>query len=255
MKAIIKRNLLLAGAGVILYLIFLVALFPASLAWKLAPQPLKQQMQLSGLQGSIWNGSASSLVMNRNDLGRLNWNLDFLPLFLGSAKGNFVIDREPEQLTGDFSVSGPGAFELTNIEARIQGESLEQLTTPFLLHGSITASFDSIRYQRGEEILLDGIVNLRNTQVEGLQDIQLGNVRAEVQPDGAGSLATFKNQDSPLDIQGQVSLGINGQFDLTLGILNQDSNRKDLDNMLALLGKPDISGRVTLNYTRRITLP
>ena len=83
MKAIIKRNLVLAGAGIALYLVFLVALFPASLAWKLAPQPLKQQMQLSGLQGSIWNGSASSLVMNRNDLGRLKWNLNLkLRLYL-----------------------------------------------------------------------------------------------------------------------------------------------------------------------------
>ena len=255
MKAIIKRNLIFASIGLALYLVFLVALFPASLGWKLAPQAIKQQIQLAGIQGSLWSGSASNVVINRNNLGKLNWTLDTLPLLMGTAKGSFVIDREPEKLAGAFSVSGPGEFELSNVEARIQGESLEQLTTPFLLHGSITASFDSIRYSRGEEVLLEGIVNLRNTQVEGLQDIQLGNVRAEVQPDGAGSLAKFKNQDSPLDIQGEVALGINGQFDLTLGILNRDSNRKDLDNMLALLGKPDITGRVTLNYVRRISLP
>jgi general secretion pathway protein N len=255
MTPAIKSGLKFGGLGLAIYLVFLIVLFPASLGWKLSPASLKQQVQLSGIQGRIWNGSASSLVINRNALGSIDWTLNPWSLIMGSASGSFKIDREPELLAGNYSVSGMSTLELSNIEARIQGESLEPLTTPFLLHGSITASFDTIRYKRGEEVGLKGVVKLRNTFVEGLQDIQLGDVTAEVRPDGTGSVATFKNQASPLDIQGKVDLDIKGLFNLELGILNQDNKRKDLDNMLAVLGKPDISGRVTLNYKRRIRLP
>jgi len=254
-KPIVKSSLTLGGFGLVLYLAFLVILFPASLGWKLAPDSIKRQVQITGIQGRIWNGSAQGLIVNRNDLGKLSWTLSPWALLTGSASGSFIIDREPEALTGDYRVSGPGKFTLSNVDLRMQGESLEQLTRPFVLHGSITASFNAIRYSSGETLHLDGIVNLNYTKVEGLQDIQLGDIEARVQPEGNGSIASFTNKASPLDIQGKVEMNPNGQMNLTLGLMNQDRTRKDLDNMLAVIGKPDVSGRVTLNYRQRIRLP
>lgn len=255
MKPIVKSSLKLGGFGLVLYLVFLVILFPASLGWKLAPDSIKRQVQITGIQGRIWNGSAQGLIVNRNDLGKLSWTLSPWTLLTGSAAGSFIIDREPEELTGDYRVSGPGKFTLSNVDLRMLGESLEQLTRPFILHGSITASFDSIRYSSGETLHLDGTVNLNYTQVEGLQDIQLGDIEAMVQPEGNGSIASFTNKASPLNIQGKVEMNPNGQMNLTLGLMNQDRTRKDLDNILAVIGKPDVSGRVTLNYRQRIQLP
>ncbi len=243
-----RSILILAGSGIACYLLFLVYQFPASLGWSLAPQHMKNQIHLSGLQGSIWNGSANNIVINNISGGSLDWQLSPWSLLLGRVSGNIRLSRQGEWMEGRVTLMTAGRLEARDLKINLNGETLAQITTPYLLHGDIMGDISTLDYEPGKTIQASGKIQLGNADIEGPQSLNLGNVHTEIQPEGEGSQVSIKNQDSPLDIKGTLKLNGNGSYRMTLGVLNRDNTRQDINHALKVLGKPDATGRIQLTY-------
>ncbi len=65
--------------GVVIYLGFIIALFPASVAVKLAPLP--NNISVSGVSGTIWSGKIETLSIQRRQLELVQWQLSPWGLF------------------------------------------------------------------------------------------------------------------------------------------------------------------------------
>jgi hypothetical protein len=104
-----KTWILIAAATLLVLSIVVVATFPAAVAWRWwgdrAPE-----LKLSGISGTIWNGSATRAVVRGQALGRMQWQLPFARL-LGGDPG-VIID-----------LSGPG-MKLSAAIARGEGDTL-----------------------------------------------------------------------------------------------------------------------------------
>ncbi|MGL4938535.1 type II secretion system protein N, partial [Shewanella sp.] len=75
--------------GVLIYLIFLVVLFPAKIAIALAPLPAN--ISVSDVSGSIWSGSIETLSMPQRQVEQVRWELSPWALFLGKVKVDFQV--------------------------------------------------------------------------------------------------------------------------------------------------------------------
>lgn len=240
--------LILAGTGIVLYLLFLAYLIPASLGWKLAPQSLKTQVQLSGLQNTIWNGSASRIMINNTPAGKLEWQLSPWSLLLGRVSADIKLTRNRELIEGHVSLTPSGGLLAEDLNLKLNGETLGQITTPYLLHGNIEGNISALSYQQGKTIQASGKIRLNDANIEGPQSLILGQVNADIMPESDGSTVKIENRDSPLDIKGTLKINGNGSYRMTLGVLNRDNQRKDIDQALRVFGKPDATGRIQLTY-------
>lgn len=243
-----RQTWILVGTGIGLFLLFLIILFPATLGWKLVPHSLKQHAQLSGIEGSIWNGSAERLVIGHVQAGRIEWRLSPWSLLLGKLSTDVRLERGQENLNGHITLLSDTEFTASDLRLSLNGETLGGLTAPYLLHGHIRADISTLSYQKARKIQADGHILLRDAHVEGPQSFVLGRIDVQVKPEAEGSMLKFSNQDSPLDVNGSIRLKGNGSYSMKLGILNRDSQRKDINNALRVLGKPDATGRVQLKY-------
>lgn len=247
MRRPVKQTLGLTGAGLLLYLVFLIAMFPATLGWSLAQQRAKP-LQLSGLQGSIWNGSAGHVRYGNEMFGRLEWRLSPWSLLFGQPGAWIKLDRQGETLEGYVLLASDNTFSASDLSLSIHGESLSAWTAPYLLHGEIKADLSSLNYQPGERLQAEGRFSFDNAEVEGPQSLTLGRIDANISPEAEGSILRFENGDSPLDMKGNIRLNGNGSYRVTANVLNRDKQRRDITEALKLLGKPDATGRVQLSY-------
>lgn len=239
---------ILAGTGIALYLFFLVYLFPASLGWKLVPQSLKSQVQLSGLEDSIWSGTASRVMINNAPTGKLEWQLSPWSLLLGRLSADIRLTGNRELIEGHATLMPSGALLAKDLNLKLNGETLSQVTSPYLLHGNIEGHIQTLTYQQGKTIQASGRISISDANIEGPQSLTLGQVTASIKPETDGSNVKIDNRASPLDIKGTLKINDNGSYRMTLGVLNRDNQRKDIDQALRVLGKPDATGRIQLTY-------
>jgi general secretion pathway protein N len=104
-----KTWFLIAAATLLVLSVVVVATFPAAVAWRWwgdrAPD-----LKLGGISGTVWNGSATRVVVRGQALGKMQWQVPVARL-LGGDPG-VVID-----------LSGPG-MKLSAAIARGEGDTL-----------------------------------------------------------------------------------------------------------------------------------
>ncbi|MDN3684054.1 type II secretion system protein N [Vibrio sinaloensis] len=85
---------------------------PAQLVVQYAPLP--KGLSLTGVQGTIWNGSAVNVRWQRQNLGQVHWQLQASKLFSGKAQAQVRFGRGSDmQFSGrgivGYAMSGPYA--------------------------------------------------------------------------------------------------------------------------------------------------
>lgn len=253
MKMPKKQTLGLIGTGLALYLIFLAVLFPASLAWSLT-QERATPLQLASLQGSIWSGSAGHVRYSNEMLGKLEWRLSPWSLLRGQPGAWISLNRNGETLEGHITMDSDNTLSASDLSLSIHGESLRSWTTPYLLHGEIQANLSALHYQPGKRVQAEGRLSFDNAEIEGPQSLILGRIDASISPEAEGSVLKFENNDSPLDMKGNIRLNGNGSYRVTAGVLNRDNQRRDINEALKIFGKPDATGRIQLSYYGKLRL-
>lgn len=247
------QTLALGAAGLILYLIFLAVLFPAGLAWSLAQKDLPG-LKLSGIEGSLWKGSASHAYYRNEPLGRLEWRLSPWALISARPGADIHLQRDGESFEATIRQAEDNGLLASNLRLSLHGETLRNWTAPYLLHGEIKAELSSLNYRPGKQIQAEGRITIDNAEVEGPQSLALGRIDARIEPAAEGSELTFENKDSPLDMKGNIRVNPNGNYRVTAGVLNRDKRRKDIIEALKVMGKQDATGRTQLSYYGRLRL-
>lgn len=247
MKYISRRNLMLSIFGFICFLIFLFVQIPATFGWQFVPANIKKQVQLSGIQGTVWNGSAATSYFNGQDTGRMRWQLSPFALIVGKLGVSFDLVGKSGTLSGELLMNQT-ELSASNIKSNMRASFFnsflaKQLPLPVMLQGKINADLDSVYFERGKRIQFSGLVSWHNAEVQGIQTIPLGLVTLNADMTDTGSSIKIINKDNPLDIKGDITLSHNGQYDINIGLLNRDNSRKDLKDMLSFLGAADSSGR------------
>jgi general secretion pathway protein N len=183
MSRIIKWSLL----GLLAYLIFLIVKLPASqVVYRVNNSP---DVFISDVKGTIWNASASMLVVNNIAIEKVSWQTSFWSLLVGKIK--LHINAGNLRASDKVSVQGPVSIDIFD-QTHIQASDLSvyvpanmviaKLSLPIVVDagGRFKVQFDELDYHNAC-LTLRGKGEWLKAGIEGLgEPLDLGNFAAEL---------------------------------------------------------------------------
>lgn len=116
--------------------------------------------------------------------------------------------------------------------------------------GRFEAFLDSVEVDNNQLVGAEGILNWHQARIELGQGLDLGELALRLQNTEQGIQGTLQNQESPLEIGGDLSLDREGNFDLTLRVTPTDQASQQA---LAMLGMGGRSGTQTVRVRGQLT--
>lgn len=200
--------------GVCAYLIFALALVPASIAAKWF---VSDTIRLTGVQGTVWSGEAIRGSLAGVELENIHW--EFMPLDLLAGR-----------ITGKFDLVLAGGFVNTEVSATFGGLMLQKLNAITNLRilkdfapigatqGMVFAQVDRLVIEKNWPIEVVGDFRLMDVTVAPFAPSALGPI-----PIGSFRLTFSKNSnlrgqieqlEGPLEVNGMVQLSPNRAYEL-----------------------------------------
>lgn len=241
--------------GVLCYLIFLIALLPASIVLSLAPLP--NTISLSGVSGSIWSGSIETVTVQKRQLELVQWELSPWDLFLGKAKLDLVVGNRGT------AVNGKGLVTLSMSGIKAQGLRFEapgsfligNSRLPFRtkVDGELSLIVEELAQGQPWCEQLTGKVFLNRAKVKNqFGDYPLGDIELGLScVDGNVKVKTDETMNQ-LGLSGSVLLQAEKMVQISAKIKETASQPEDLKKALVFLGKHDSQGYYPISYQGRI---
>ena len=210
----------LVAIAIAAYLLILVTRLPAGLAYAMLHDSFPD-VTLDELDGTVWQGSAGSVVYSGVRAGRLEWETRPLRLLVGEWNAAVQL-QGPIDARGGIGYSLVDRVEVT--DATITGNLSEfthllpQLSL-LTLDGQLSAFFKSISLQEGRLREIAGTLTIQNLATG---DLHLGDFNGEITTEEGGtkrlSFHSVGNQGP--DAEGALSLDGKGQVTLDLLVRN-----------------------------------
>jgi general secretion pathway protein N len=247
------------------YLAFALARFPAAAAYRwFAPDGLS----VSGISGTVWQGTAVAASLPGLPLSNLRWRLDALPLLIGRIGAAFEAELADGFVGGDVSAS----FSRVTLEDVQLGTTLQNLNRMLPIastEGRISAELETLVLEDGWPVAAAGIVRVGELEVAplmagaGASLIPLGDFLMTFTPrEAPGIFASIEDTGGPVDVMGSFALAPDGayRFDGLIGTRPDASPMlvEGLEVMQSLgyvTGDPDPEGRREFTFPGRISRP
>ena len=246
------KKILISG---IIYLVFLLVLLPAKTAlWMI---PLPPQVQLSGIDGSIWSGEAASATFDNRQFEQIHWDINPWALAIGqlsvdltigskatafSTKGHVVLSTAGISMS-DINIESSNAFLIGNTQL------------PFRTKVAGDVSLFIKDFVQGVPICeqLQGRLFLHKLQVNNqFGDFPLGEIELGLACNDGQLALSADEKHNKLGISGSVLLGENNQYRLQAKIKPTPEQPEKIRNSLSFLGQPDNQGYYKINYQGRL---
>ena len=237
------RRGLLVGAGIVAFLVFLVARVPATVLTRWLPPGVA----VAGLGGTIWSGHASSLSLQGRDLGTASWSCRPWPLLALEWACRVGLSPAGGQLEAALS----GKLDSDEIEARdLTGKLpiafLEGIVTPKGWTGRLELAVASARIVGGMPQDADGKFYVRTLKAPGPGGALLGDFELTI---GEGAVGTgtltgrLNDLGGPLRVRGTIELKRDRSYFVSGEVAPGPGAGPSIFDTLGFLGPPDSSGR------------
>ncbi|GLP95915.1 type II secretion system protein N [Paraferrimonas sedimenticola] len=241
--------------SVLLYLVFMLVLLPARFVAQLAPLP--NNVSLSGVTGSLWNGEIGQLNIDGKRIEYLRWQIHTSKLLMGKLEAAVQVGDSRSYLhgNGELGYGFSGAFvnqlKLTaDISYWLPANSLPMRTQA---SGQVDLLLrDAQQGQPWCETLMGSLEVVNLEAANNFGDFGLGNFNLGLSCD-AGELVAVATEDSnQLGVLGQLRLLEGGKYQLTGSVRQVETQPKELQQVLSFLGRPDAKGRYPLEFSGTI---
>lgn len=236
-----RKHLLLVGLGLVLFLVFLVALWPArtAVSWLVPPGA-----SLTGVSGTVWNGSAGHVRIGVMDLGRLTWDAHASSFLLGRPKWDLRAERPDGFISATVTVRGTQDIEASDVRVAAALQSLSAWIELAGTDGNLSVSLPAFRLADDKIAALEGQVVLDSVKPMGLRDIDLGTMEAVIPAGQSGPfIGTVAALSGPLKIdQGRVEIQVDGNYVVEGLVGPQPDAPETITQGLQFLGQADSQG-------------
>lgn len=209
-------------------------------------------LKLTGVSGTLLNGSVQSVTKNGTHYGKVNWEiLPLASLTTLALKSTFQIDGNLLKAKGTAGIRPNKTLILTKTEFSIDARLLNTLQRQAVLGGEISGFINQATLRNGELPLIEGSLDWKQGTVSSrLLNLQAGNYQFKIQPETNGLLITPTANQAPMDITGNLKLGSDWLLQPDLRIKTKDPK---LNGMLAFTGNPQADGTVHINNPLDLT--
>lgn len=255
-KAILSSKACLIAVLVLVFIVSLVAHMPAALVVKYLPLP--PQLKISGVSGTIWQGSSSNVTWQRNSLGEVDWDVDVLPLLWANVESQVRFGRGSELglrgkgLVG-YTFGGPYAKNLIVSMPAEKLMSLANTNLPVTLGGQMELSVRHIDFADPQpESKVGTLVWNESFLGSPIGNLKLGPVIADLQYENNQWSLVGKQNNAQLTSEFSGQLNNRSGYSVKGWLKPGADFPTDLVNQLQWLGKPDNQGRFHFNHSGRI---
>ena len=237
------------GAGA--YLAFAAAIFPADVAYRwFAPG----EFRLSGVQGTVWSGSAALGSAGPLGFHGIQWRVRPWTVLLARPGGSFETGLGDGFLQADVRV-GPGAVSLTGVRASCSLSALAPALPIAGIRGQVSLELAELAVRDGWPASADGLLRLGRITVPSLvggDPIVLGNYNVTLSGDD-GLQGMFEDRGGPLQVRGSASLTAAGEYEIRGAVRARPEANAALTRGVELLtGDPDDAGMRAFSFTGTI---
>ncbi len=248
MSKSIRYSIYLAA---LVYVIGLVAFFPARLAVTFAPLP--SNIQLTGVTGTLWQGEVARLQFGTNTLEQLQWQVFPLALLSGQIAADVDIARTPTNPVSGNARVLVGLFGGARLEnARFNGELATLgawLKIPDLvpLRGEIILAV--AEYELGDPVCSTLNARVGGYEVKtriGSQWYELGDFALQLGCSEGWATLLIEPDNS-------LGLSVSGRFapsNVDFGVVMQPTSATPapIHELLRMVGEPDSNGQFSFRF-------
>lgn len=226
------------------YILFLLMLTPAATVLSLANIP-PHTAQIEGVSGTLWNGSADRVTVNRREINQLSWSLNPLALFSASIDSDVSATVFNNEVTSNISYSLLSQqVTLTQLSSRINASEVQQaINLPFgVLEGQININVDELTLVANKVQDLTARLSWTGARLTLAEPVAFGNIFLNISSNDKGDFeGKLSNVNGDLSINGQLNLSKNQTYLLDATLTPRSNAPKELLNILNLLA-PQKSG-------------
>ncbi len=241
--------------GLIAYILFLLVTFPAAYAYRLVQNHLAG-IQLGGVEGTVWSGSARVLKTDGFHLQNVGWEVRFLPLLLGRLELKLdSADKEIKFSTYAGRTLG-GTVYLRGLQSQVSIATLQAMT-PYsvpALQGQLISEDLEISLSDGMVVKGTGNLLWKGAAVTVGSPLDLGGFSLQLKTEAQEITGRLKDTGGPLQAEGVVKLMPDGAYQFRGKLTPRDGN-SDLAQSLRMLGRPNKTGDYELNYNGHLPVP
>jgi general secretion pathway protein N len=201
-----KRLIIL---GLAIFFAVLLTTFPARVAYNwFAPADL----QLAGIAGSVWNGSAAEAKAGGAYVRNVTWK--FSPASLLSGRIGFETTSNPASGTMrvEIAISPGGALLLSDLSGQLPLDLLHPTLQQNGIRGDLALDFDSIFIENGTPVAAEGSLTIHDFFVPDLSASRIGDFRADFQTGDDVVVGSVEDISGVLDVAGTISLNADRSY-------------------------------------------
>ncbi len=234
-----RRWLLLAG--LLAFIIGVLAIFPARVAYRWFVPP---EVALAGIEGTIWNGRADHATVAGVYVRNLEWHAR--PLGLLALRPTY--DARGELVTGfvegRVSVGLGERVRLQNTTASISLSSLATALNMRALDGTANLRIDELDIRDGLPVAATGTVEVSNLLAPTIYARSaIGGYRAEFFTQENGIAASVEDTDGIIDVAGSLTVNSDRSYVFLAAIAPKPGADEGIRNQMRFLGSPNERGQ------------
>ncbi len=238
-------------AGIFSFLVFLIALAPASLLNSFMSN--NNAMTLQGLKGTLWTGSARNARYHGIDLGEVNWQVSPLSLLLLRLQTQVNSKGTDSHINLTLTIS-PGSLSSDSVKARIPASWLPRLLPlPLKTDGDLFLRFVNLKMKSGKLTRLKGSIAWQNAVVHspfGTRS-ELGDLQITATTEANEILFNITDNGGPMGIQSKIHF-TPPDFIKADGTVNKNLPQ-NLANFFRYFTQVNENGRLEFHYKGKVS--
>jgi general secretion pathway protein N len=199
----------------------------------------------TSIEGSLWTGSCTGLVLNGASVGDVTWELEPLRLLLGRLALHVNVARGPATGSADVEVGVGGRIAARHVLADFPLDGGMLPGIPRSLHGHAHVDLPFAEVRHGVITQLEGRIEAHDLEDRSGADTPLGSYLLVFPAGGRSGQPTGKlrDVDGPLALEGTLKLTPQPGFMVEGLIAPRPGAPPELVNNIRFLGSPDAAGR------------
>ena len=231
---ITRKALLLTG--LLTFVAAFVVMFPARVAYDwFAPQSVR----VSGLEGSVWSGSATEATVAGFYLRDLKWRLRPLLLFTGKLAARVEASPASGFLEADVAVGVGGDVTFANVTGSVPLSAFAAIAGMPGLDGEASIEFQELRIRDGLPVVADGTLAVSGLVAPVVDATSIGGYRAEFFTDDNAVVASVEDVNGVFDLAGSLTVSADRNYVFIGKVAATEETSEKLQKQLRYLGSPN----------------
>lgn len=240
----------LAGLGLAVYLVVLIATLPAALVWRLAAPA---DATAAGIEGTAWRGGATTAVIAGTRLTSLRWSLQPLELLRARLGLRFDTRLDDGFARGHVALS-PGGQRvwMRDVQAALALQPLAAAAGYRGVAGALSIDLEQLVLIDEWPDLLQARIGIGQLVISDLGRDSLGDFSLDLLATNGRVQGELSDGGGPVEVRASLRLEPDRSYELEGLVQARPQATQDLREILEMLGAPDAAGMRSFGVAGRL---